>query len=63
MVACVPGNEPLTMDEMRRHLLDRKLITRKLPEQLEIVDALPRNAAGKVLKHELRSRYAESSSG
>ena len=28
-------------------------------EQLarEIVDALPRNSAGKVLKHELRSRY------
>jgi acyl-CoA synthetase (AMP-forming)/AMP-acid ligase II len=60
VVACVPGAEPLTMDEMRKHLLGRKLITRKLPEQLEIVDALPRNAAGKVLKHELRSRYADS---
>ncbi|MEO5842732.1 MAG: AMP-binding protein [Acidimicrobiales bacterium] len=57
VVACVPDVAPLTMDEMRRHLLDRKLITRKLPQQLEIVDALPRNAAGKVLKHELRARY------
>lgn len=57
VVACEPGVDPITLDELRRHLLDRKLITRKLPEQLEIVDALPRNAAGKVLKHELRSRY------
>jgi cyclohexanecarboxylate-CoA ligase len=58
VVACVPDVEPLTLDELRRHLLERKLITRKLPEQLEIVDALPRNAAGKVLKHELRARYS-----
>jgi acyl-CoA synthetase (AMP-forming)/AMP-acid ligase II len=57
VVACVPDVAALTMDELRRHLLERKLITRKLPEQLEIVDALPRNAAGKVLKHELRARY------
>jgi acyl-CoA synthetase (AMP-forming)/AMP-acid ligase II len=57
VVAGVPDAEPLTIDELRRHLLERKLITRKLPEQLELVDALPRNAAGKVLKHELRARY------
>ena len=31
----------------------------KLPEQLEVVDVLPRNATGKVLKHELRSRLVE----
>ncbi len=61
VVACVADRDPLTMDEMRRHLLDRKLMTRKLPEQLEIVDALPRNSGGKVLKHELRSRYAATS--
>lgn len=30
----------------------------KLPLQLEIVDALPRNPTGKVLKTELRTRYA-----
>jgi acyl-CoA synthetase (AMP-forming)/AMP-acid ligase II len=59
VVACVPDVEPLTIDELRRHLLERKLITRKLPQQLELVDALPRNAAGKVLKHELRARYQE----
>ena len=34
------------------------LMTQKIPEQLEIVDVLPRNATGKVLKHELRTQYA-----
>ena len=29
----------------------------KIPEQLELVEELPRNATGKVLKHELRQRY------
>jgi acyl-CoA synthetase (AMP-forming)/AMP-acid ligase II len=36
------------------------LMTQKIPEQLEIVDVLPRNATGKVLKHELRKQYAPS---
>ena len=30
----------------------------KIPEQLELLDELPRNPTGKVLKHELRKRYA-----
>jgi acyl-CoA synthetase (AMP-forming)/AMP-acid ligase II len=29
----------------------------KLPKSVDFVDALPRNATGKVLKHELRARY------
>ena len=29
----------------------------KFPEQLELVDALPRNPTGKVVKTELRDRY------
>ena len=29
-------------------------MVQKIPEQLEIVDVLPRNPTGKVLKHELR---------
>jgi non-ribosomal peptide synthetase component E (peptide arylation enzyme) len=28
-----------------------------VPEQLELVDALPRNAMGKVLKQDLRARF------
>lgn len=33
----------------------------KVPEQLEIVDAVPRNAAGKIQKKELRERYSAGS--
>src|SRR5690606_38167324 len=57
VVVPAPGAEPLTFDEMREHLLGAGLITRKLPEQLEIVDALPRNASGKVVKFELQRRF------
>ena len=32
-------------------------MTQKIPEQLEVVDALPRNPTGKILKHELRRRF------
>jgi acyl-CoA synthetase (AMP-forming)/AMP-acid ligase II len=39
---------------------DAGLMTQKIPEQLELVDVLPRNATGKVLKHELRKQYAPS---
>ena len=34
------------------------LITRKLPEQLEVVDALPRNPSGKILKFELQKPFS-----
>jgi acyl-CoA synthetase (AMP-forming)/AMP-acid ligase II len=33
----------------------------KRPEQVIIVDLLPRNALGKVLKRELRDRYGATS--
>jgi acyl-CoA synthetase (AMP-forming)/AMP-acid ligase II len=33
-------------------------MTQKIPERLELVDHLPKNPAGKVLKDELRNRYA-----
>lgn len=36
---------------------DVRLTGYKLPRQLEIVDSLPRNATGKVLKTELRARF------
>jgi cyclohexanecarboxylate-CoA ligase len=39
------------------HLLAAGLTKRKLPERLEVVDALPRNPAGKVLKHDLQARF------
>jgi non-ribosomal peptide synthetase component E (peptide arylation enzyme) len=43
---------------MAAHLKEAGLITRKLPEQLEIVDALPRNPSGKIVKQDLRQRFS-----
>jgi acyl-CoA synthetase (AMP-forming)/AMP-acid ligase II len=37
-------------------------MTRKFPERLELVDDLPRNPSGKVLKNELRQRLVAVSS-
>jgi len=34
-------------------------MTQKIPEQLEIVEALPRNATQKILKRELVARFAK----
>jgi fatty-acyl-CoA synthase len=40
--------------------LTEKLARYKHPKALEIVDALPRNPAGKVLKTELRARFGSA---
>jgi cyclohexanecarboxylate-CoA ligase len=53
------GQEPLGLEEMTAHLLGAGLITRKLPEQIEVVDALPRNPSGKILKFELQARFQD----
>ena len=46
----------LDLEELRS-FLDERLAHYKHPKALEIVDALPRNPAGKVLKTELRDRF------
>ena len=56
VVAMAEGAEAMSLSEATEFLRQHQLMTQKLPEQLEIVDALPRNATGKVLKHELRKR-------
>jgi len=53
--------ERITFKEMTDFLTAQGLITRKLPEQLEFVDALPRNPTGKILKRELQARFADAS--
>ena len=57
-VVASAGDEPLQFDEMVEHLLAQDLMKQKIPEQLERVDALPRNPSGKVLKNELRERFS-----
>jgi acyl-CoA synthetase (AMP-forming)/AMP-acid ligase II len=53
-----PGDD-LTFDEMVACLADAQLMKQKVPEQLEVVGALPRNETlRKVLKFKLREEYA-----
>jgi acyl-CoA synthetase (AMP-forming)/AMP-acid ligase II len=45
---------PLTAEDLLAHARER-LANFKVPREVEFVDALPRNLAGKVLKRDLRS--------
>jgi acyl-CoA synthetase (AMP-forming)/AMP-acid ligase II len=58
VVETKPGAAPLDFAAMQRHCREAGLMAQKIPEQLEVVDALPRNATLKILKHELRRRFA-----
>ncbi|MER7816146.1 AMP-binding protein [Streptomyces sp. NPDC096153] len=52
------GAGPLSLDEVTEYLRGAGLAVHKLPEQLELVDALPRNdTLRKVLKYKLRERF------
>jgi len=60
VVQTAEGAEPLTMAEMIGHLKAAGLMAQKIPEQLEVVDALPRNETlNKILKYKLREEYAD----
>lgn len=48
-------NETITLDELREFLKTR-LADYKIPRVLEVIDALPRNVSGKVLKYQLRDQ-------
>ncbi len=61
VVACRNAEDALGFEEMVAFLGERGLMTQKIPEQLELVDEVPRNPTGKILKHELRDRYAAKS--
>lgn len=58
VVALKPGAS-LTLDELR-DFGGRSLARYKLPSHLHIVEVLPRNPAGKVLKYELREHVKRS---
>ena len=57
VVEAVPGGEALTFAEMQQYCRDAGLMNQKIPEQLEVVDQLPRNATMKILKYQLRERF------
>jgi acyl-CoA synthetase (AMP-forming)/AMP-acid ligase II len=51
---------PVSPADLLAHCKEHGLASYKIPEQLQILDALPRNAMGKVLKHELRRRFGQA---
>lgn len=58
VVHTAEGQDPLAFDEMVDFLKAEGLMVQKVPERLELVDAIPRNPAGKILKNDLRARYS-----
>ncbi|MBK7948356.1 MAG: AMP-binding protein [Deltaproteobacteria bacterium] len=58
-----PGMAALAFDELQALCKQAGLMTQKTPEQLEVVDALPRNPTMKILKHELVARFKNSRAG
>ena len=58
VVQLAPGHESLTLDDVAQHCLGAGLAKWKIPEQLELVDVIPRNGMGKIEKPALRKRYA-----
>jgi acyl-CoA synthetase (AMP-forming)/AMP-acid ligase II len=50
-----PGR-PLTLSELAEHCRVEGVARQKWPEQLQLVDVLPRNTMGKILKQQLRDR-------
>ncbi len=52
-------SDPLVFDDMVAFLKSQGLMIQKIPEQLELVDEMPRNPTGKIPKHELREKYGK----
>ncbi len=57
VVATADGATPITPREMREFLVEHGLRIQAVPEQLELVDVVPRNPSGKIAKATLRQRY------
>lgn len=56
VIVCKP-DMTITFEDIVSFLKRAQLSVHKIPEQLEIVSALPRNPSGKVLKKDLRATY------
>ena len=57
VVQLKPGVDSLTLEDVTGFLRGEGLMVQKLPERLEIVDLLPRNPAGKILKQNLKDQF------
>jgi cyclohexanecarboxylate-CoA ligase len=60
VVALKDPGDPLGFKEMVDFLKEQNLMLQKIPEQLELIDTVPRNPSGKIVKHVLRDQYAKT---
>ena len=58
VIEVASGQEAPTLPALAAYLQEVGLMVQKIPEQLEVVDQLPRNATLKVLKYQLRDQLA-----
>lgn len=52
------GAAPLDIAAIADHCRGAGLAVQKIPEQVEMIDVLPRNASGKILKYQLQEKYS-----
>ena len=57
VVAVVAEGETLTLDEVNDFLKDKQIAKYKMPEDLRVIDVLPKNPVGKVLRRELKDLF------
>jgi long-chain acyl-CoA synthetase len=56
-VVAVRRGETVTPEQLLAYCAERDLARFKLPKEIELVEALPKNAAGKILRRELRDPF------
>jgi cyclohexanecarboxylate-CoA ligase len=59
VVTLADASDPITLEEIAAYMIEAGAMRQKIPERLEIIDAMPRNATGKIVKNDLRAKYAE----
>ena len=62
--ACIVAADPVhppTLESLSAHLAGQSVMRQKWPERLELMETLPRNLAGKVIKADLRALFSSAS--
>ena len=57
VVAVIPEDETISLEEIIDFLKDKKIAKYKMPEDIRVIDMLPKNPVGKVLRRELKDLF------